>query len=63
MPDPDLAIRGGRGGGPQFGLQIRGGSPGPSPGSATEVDVICSIPHILLHFHNIQVMATFGRRL
>ena len=51
MPDPDLEIRGrgwGEGGGgsvpkkffgifgPQFGLNIRGGGVGPSPGSANE---------------------------
>ena len=47
VPDPDLEIRGGGGGGrcpkkifrpfgPQYGIKIRGaGPPGPSPGSAT----------------------------
>ena len=73
MPDPHLEIKGGGGGGlpqlkffppfgPQFSLQIRRDSPGPSPGSATEVDVICSIPHILLHFLNIQAREDKGDR-
>ena len=62
VPDPDLEIR--RGGASVWATN-KGGLPGPLPWIRHwgGCDLSHPPPPILLHFHNIQVMATFGRRL